>query len=222
MDKHHLLISGTGRAGTTFLVQLFTELGLDTGFANSRDGLHAGCNAGMEWSVDDLFKKKAPYVVKSPALSEHINEILGTPGLVVDLMIIPIRDLYASAESRRLNARQAGNAKTAGGLWLTRDPRKQEMALATQFHYLVHALVKHDVPMIWLDFPRCVKDAGYLYRKLQPVLPATDFPAFARAFKEVSRPELVHQFPAQAEKSSLLTRMNSWMWNLFARNESQS
>ena len=26
MSSHHLIISGTGRAGTTFLVQLLTEL----------------------------------------------------------------------------------------------------------------------------------------------------------------------------------------------------
>lgn len=32
MPKHHIIISGTGRAGTTFLVQLLTELELDTGF----------------------------------------------------------------------------------------------------------------------------------------------------------------------------------------------
>ena len=32
MAASHVVISGTGRAGTTFLVQLLTHLGLDTGF----------------------------------------------------------------------------------------------------------------------------------------------------------------------------------------------
>src|ERR1035441_6686184 len=109
MRKHHLLISGTGRAGTTFLVQLLTELGLDTGFASSTDGIHAAANAGMEWQIEEIFKKTAPYVVKSPALTEHISEVLQAPDVVVDYMIIPIRDLFASAESRRANARTAHN-----------------------------------------------------------------------------------------------------------------
>ncbi len=211
MSKHHLLISGTGRAGTTFLVQLLTELGLNTGFLNSTDGLHAECNAGMEWSVEDIFMETAPYVVKSPAVSEHIDKILETPGVVIDCMIIPVRDLHAAAESRRTNARRAGNVKTAGGLWLTKNPRKQETALALQFHHLVHALAKHDVPMIWLHFPRLVKDAEYLYGKLQAVLPGKDFAAFDRAFQAVSRPELVHDFkPKVTAGGSLLKRVNAW------------
>jgi hypothetical protein len=186
---------------------------LDTGFRNSSDGLHPdGCNAGMEWQVADIFKGTAPYVVKSPAVSEHIGQILETPGVAVDFMIIPIRDLYASAESRRTNARRAHNVKTAGGLWLTKSPRQQETALALQFHHLVHALAKHDVPMIWLHFPRLVKDAEYLYGKLSPALPGKDFATFARAFQAVSRPELVHDFAAKpARRRSWLRRLNLWM-----------
>lgn len=211
MSKHHLLISGTGRAGTTFLVQLLTELGLETGFVNSTDGVHAACNAGMEWSVEEIFKHSAPYVVKSPAVSEHIDRILETPGVVVDCMIIPVRDLHAAAESRRTNARRAGNVKTAGGLWLTKNPRKQEAALAMQFHSLVHSLTQHDVPMIWLHFPRLVKDAEYLYGKLRPVLPGKDFAAFDRAFRAVSLPELVHEFKSKATaRGSWLKRVNAW------------
>ena len=30
--RHHVIITGTGRAGTTFLMELLTNLGLDTGF----------------------------------------------------------------------------------------------------------------------------------------------------------------------------------------------
>lgn len=208
MEKHHLLISGTGRAGTTFLVQLFTQLGLPTGFKNSQDGIHTECNAGMEWPVEDIFKKSAPYVMKSPGISEHIERILTTPGVVIDCMIIPIRDLYASAESRRANARRAGNPKTAGGLWMTKKPRRQEAALAIQLHYLVHALIKHDVPVIWLHFPRLVEDAEYLHDKLKPVLPGIDLESFSQAFKIVSRPELVHVFKQrEAPKGSWFSRL---------------
>lgn len=208
MEKHHLLISGTGRAGTTFLVQLFTQLGLQTGFRDSQDGIHSECNAGMEWPVEDIFKKSAPYVVKSPGISEHIERILTAPGVVIDFMIIPIRDLYASAESRRANARRAGNPKTAGGLWLTKKPRQQETALAVQFHHLVHTLTKHDVPVIWLHFPRLVKDEKYLYGKLKPALNDTDFTTFSQAFQAVSQPQLVHDYQEQPDgRSSWLKRL---------------
>ena len=32
---HKVIITGTGRAGTTFLMQLLTAIGLDTGFVSS-------------------------------------------------------------------------------------------------------------------------------------------------------------------------------------------
>jgi hypothetical protein len=211
MDKHHLLISGTGRAGTTFLVQLMTELGLDTGFLNSKDGMHPDCNAGMEWPLEEICKHTAPYVVKSPVDNKKISQVLETPGVVIDFMIIPVRDLYAAAESRRANAKRAGNAKTAGGLLLTKNPGQQETVLAVQFYHLVHVLAKHDVPMIWLHFPRLVKEEEYLYGKLKPALPGTDFSAFTRAFQAVSQPELVHDFTPQATTST------SWLRRLSGR-----
>jgi hypothetical protein len=33
--RHHAVITGTGRAGTTFLVDLLTHLGLDTGYSTN-------------------------------------------------------------------------------------------------------------------------------------------------------------------------------------------
>jgi hypothetical protein len=198
MGRHHLIISGPGRAGTTFLVQLLTELGLDTGFAHPVSGIHANCNAGMEW---DIRQKDAPYVVKSPALCEYLDDVLETSDVVIDHAIIPVRDLYSAAESRRdVSRRGSRRVGLPGGLWLTKNPRSQESVLARQLHQLVHALVKHDVPTIWLHFPRLVKDPDYLYTKLKPVLPAADLESFKRAFEAVSRPELVHDFQGGGQK----------------------
>jgi hypothetical protein len=66
--------------------------------------------------------------------------------------------------------------------------------------------------VIWLHFPRLVKDAEYLYRKLQPALAGIDSAAFTRAFQAVSRPELVHEFkPAGGAKKSWRARLNLWI-----------
>ena len=63
MAKNHIIISGTGRVGTTFLVQLFTALGLDTGFSDLASDVFANCHAGMEW---DIRHPDAPYIIKKP------------------------------------------------------------------------------------------------------------------------------------------------------------
>ena len=209
MPKHHLIISGTGRAGTTFLVQLLTELGLDTGFPHANSGIHESSNAGMEWNIKH---HNAPYVVKNPALCKDLEDVLETGDVVVDCAIIPIRDLFASAESRRTVQRKVNKRDTPGGLILTSNPSDQEAVLAVQLHSLVHALAKHDVPMIWLYFPRLVKDPDYLYDKLKSVLPGQNAETFLRAFRAVSRPELVHDFkPESAPKPTLLTGLKTWL-----------
>ena len=191
MKKHHLIISGTGRAGTTFLVQLLTELGLDTGFSHANSDVNPNSNAGMEWNIKN---PNAPYIVKSPALCGDLEELLEAGAIAVDCAIIPIRDLYASAESRRAVQQNAKQRDVPGGLILTENPQDQEAVLAMQMHRLVHTLAKHDVPMIWLYFPRLVQDAAYLYAKIKSLLPDQTWETFSTAFQAISRPQLVHVF----------------------------
>src|ERR1019366_4672924 len=208
MPKHHLIISGTGRAGTTFLVQLLTELGLDTGFPHANSDINSRCNAGMEWNIKT---PNAPYIVKNPALCKDLEEVLEAGDIVVDCALIPIRDLFASAESRRTVQRNVKERDLPGGLLLTENPRDQEAVLATQLHSLVHTLAKHDVPMIWLYFPRLVLDPEYLYGKLKSVLPEQNLETFSMAFKAVSRPELVHVFEPKSEpEKSSPKGMKTW------------
>src|SRR5688572_28074547 len=97
MPRHHIIISGTGRAGTTFLLQLLTELGLDTGFPKGQV-LDTNSRAGMELDIRD---SHAPYVIKSPWLCDYLDDVLQGGEIIVYHAIIPVRDLYAAAQSRR-------------------------------------------------------------------------------------------------------------------------
>src|SRR5215831_18269185 len=125
--RHHVVISGTGRAGTTFLVQLLTDLGLDTGFDSPTSGIYPNCNAGME---RDLREPNAPYIVKSPWMCDYLDEVIRNRQVVIDHAVIPMRDLYSAAESRRNVARNAGVngllRDVPGGLWHTTVPEEQE------------------------------------------------------------------------------------------------
>ena len=93
--------------------------------------------------------------------------------------------LVEAATSRVLNelrARYANEAlpddltlweswgSTAGGVTYSLNPIDQARLLALGFHELMNALVKHDIPVVLLDFPRFIDDADYLHRKLQPLL----------------------------------------------------
>lgn len=201
MPRRHLIITGTGRAGTTFLVQLMTALGMDTGFADISSGVFANCNAGMEW---DLRDPACPYVVKDPRLCHKLDAILREGIAAVDHAIVPMRDLHSAAASRRAvtaNAGVPGADAVAGGLWLTDKPDEQEVVLAAQFYELAYTLARHDIPTTMLLFPRFVSDHAYLYRKLAPVLPGIDAARFRAAFDLAARPELVHDFEAGSPAS---------------------
>src|SRR5262245_59389155 len=99
----HILIAGTGRAGTTFLVEYLTELGLDTHI--SRHGsrqFDATAQAGFEDVPLVTTSEELPYVIKAPWAGEFIEEILASPSIQIDAAILPVRNLVEAAASRTI------------------------------------------------------------------------------------------------------------------------
>ena len=185
---HHLLISGTGRAGTSLLVRWLAAMGLETHLqAHASPAWHDDANAGLEDLPLETAWETAPYVVKSPWLSEIIDTILADPRVAVDGVIVPVRDLIPAATSRLVLEIQARyrnypwlidlrqgialGGTTPGGAVFTLDPVDQARVLAVSFHHLVQRLVQTDIPLVLLDFPRFARDADYLFCKLRRFLP---------------------------------------------------
>jgi hypothetical protein len=186
--RRHLLIAGTGRAGTSFLVKYLTEFGLDTHLSRKCGRAHwdENANAGLEDFVTN--DRNLPYVVKTPWLYEYIGAVLSRDDIEIDSVIIPVRDIVEAASSRaiieRRNTHQgvpdfADNGlcwesweQTPGGVVFSLNPLDQARLLALGFHRLIEQLVEADIPIRFLAFPRLASDADYLFSKLQEVLPA--------------------------------------------------
>lgn len=208
MPRKHIVITGTGRAGTTFLVQLLTKLGLDTGYAPEGIAPEIVARTGLE---HDIRSADAPFVVKSPWFCDHAQEVLQREDITLEHVFIPMRELRAAADSRRLAAREAASAASAprrlqyrlirhsvpGGLWHARKPQQQEAVLLEQIYKLILALSNSMVPVTLLQYPRITRDSAYLYGKLRPILQAVGPEAFEHAFKATVRPELVHTHTAE-------------------------
>ncbi|KAF1067250.1 hypothetical protein [Variovorax sp.] len=204
--KHHLLIAGTGRAGTTFLVQYLSECGLDTHIARDQyRGYDEDANAGLEDLP--LNDPDAPYVIKSPWLFEYVERVLADEQTVVDAVVIPMRGIVEAAASRAVNELRARHAMpglhddckqwetwgtTAGGVVYSLNPIDQARLLALGFHELLHALVKRNVPIVLLDFPRFIEDPDYLYGALSATLgDSVDRASALRAHARVAEPSKV-------------------------------
>ncbi len=187
---HKVIITGTGRAGTTFLMQLLTSIGLDTGFATSEEGIFDNCNAGMEWRITE---PNAPYIIKDPRLCDDLEWVMLTKKFVIDHAFVPIRHIKAATKSRiRVSAQ--GGLRAKGGLWDTNNPDDQEGILLEKFYALIFTLMKYDIPCTFLSFPRIVKDPEYVYDKMKPVHKGISYSIFFDAFQRISRPELIHSF----------------------------
>jgi hypothetical protein len=186
--QHHLLIAGTGRAGTSALVRYLTALGLETHLTKRGQTAewYDTAQAGLEDLPLSSITPDLPYVVKSPWAYQLIEEILANPETHLDAVIIPIRDLLEAAASRtilqlralhedtdwmtRLSTTWEHWGATPGGTIFSLNPIDQARLLAVGFHRLLERLVQADVPTVLLAFPRLATDPDYLFRKLSPML----------------------------------------------------
>lgn len=187
--RRHLLIAGTGRAGTSALVRYLTALGLETNL--SKHGKAAAwfdsAQAGFEDLPVSTIAPNLPYVVKSPWSYQLVDEILADPKIKLDAVIVPLRGLIEATASRTILQLQAVHQETGwmaqmsttwddwgstpGGTVFSLNPIDQARLLAVGLHRLLERLVQADVPTVLLAFPRLVTDPDYLFGKLSPVMP---------------------------------------------------
>ena len=163
----HLVIAGTGRAGTSFLVRWLDACGLDVGTGLT---FFAGANAGLERS---LLGENLPYVVKDPWLWTYCDQV--DPELV-DVLVVPMRDLTHAAESRVRQELASGShhggyvGYTAGGMVVPASATDQARTLAVGFHELVWWAVRNEVPLVFFEYPRMVDDVEYASARLASML----------------------------------------------------
>ncbi|HEY4260959.1 MAG TPA: hypothetical protein VGM98_12395 [Schlesneria sp.] len=207
MTRKHVVITGTGRAGTSFLVELLTHLGLETGYQLEDLAKHK-CQTARAGLEHDIRRSDAPYIVKSPWFCDYAAEVLARDDISIEHVLIPMRDLRAAAESRRFVTNAALSTMTvlkrlrsqifsnaiAGGVWHTSRPIQQEAVLLEQIYKLLLSLSNTAIPVTLLRYPLLANDAGYLFRKLQPILGNIQQPEFEAAFQRIADPNLIHQF----------------------------
>lgn len=193
---HRAVIAGTGRAGTSFLIDFLRGVGVPT------DGLsdeveHQRARAGLEQRLDD---SGGSYLVKDPWLFEYFHEVdLGL--ITIDALIVPVRDLSAAAMSRVRLERAAltdhapqladwsTHATSPGGVIYSLSVTDQERVLAVGLARLLDWALTHDLPLFFLHYPRLVSDPAYVVDTLWPWLQRfTDRESALAVFRQKSDP----------------------------------
>lgn len=200
LREGRIFITGTGRAGTTFLVTLCTSLGLDTGFGTALPpGQYAtAARAGLELDPFDL---NGPRIVKNPALCDRLDAVLAA-GIKVAHIVVPVRDFGEAARSRlyvqRMVTGSIDGRPVHGGLRDTKVGAQQRQVLESKFATLVESAVRNDIPLTFLSFPRLAQDADYLYEKLAFMLGDISRERFREVYTAEVRPQLIHDFSGQS------------------------
>ena len=80
--RKHIVITGTGRAGTSFLVELLTNLGLDTGY-RSEELNKFKYSLGRAGFENDIRKENNPYIVKDPVFCDYAEEVFKREDIIL-------------------------------------------------------------------------------------------------------------------------------------------
>ncbi len=194
----HAVIAGSGRSGTTFLVEFLSACGVPTHPMHEL-GYFPEARAGREQSLLD---ENAGYLAKDPWLFDYVDQI-DLNEIEIEAMIIPVRDLRAAAASRVLQERTQrysnGSLRphrnsfgdTPAGTHSSLDVNDQEKLLAVGLSRLMSWCLAHDIPMYLLQYPRLVTDGDYLIDTLWPWLSQFTHRDHARAeFAALAMPQL--------------------------------
>lgn len=192
-SPNKVIITGSGKCGTTFLVTLLTRLGLSTGYTEN-DILREG-DGGLEWPIrGEKARDPSPRVIKNPSLCRDLFDRCERWGWTIDHIYVPIRKFEHAAEHRfdrnkRYNPKFQEKLKTS-----TEEEMKKELIQmgAANIGHLMESLVDKDIPLTFIRFPRMVVDHDYLREKLIDTVGDIPPKIFLREFRRTANEDYVH------------------------------
>jgi len=180
-----VFITGPGRSGTSFLVQLLTRLGMDTGYEPYNeeflDNLRAGCEYPGDYTSDF---DKMPKYIKGPVWAYWLKYMVLNNITEIEHVVMPMRNLTESANSR---------LEVGLDFMLDKEyiPRKGEHLLEIQENVLamltgkvVEACYLYGIPLTMMRFPRLVQDDAYCWLKVSEFADV-DYGDFEDKWKEL-------------------------------------
>ena len=206
LDNERLIITGSGRSGTSFLVKLLTELDYPTGFKKEGDDytrtrgdkddgyeFSDSIRAGMEYPVDiegtvGELKEQAqifPQILKSPHYSVVLKFLLQHEIMNVGHILMPVRDLEEVAASRQQEGLQWIFPDSVEGLTL----RAHGNAIAVG--RTVEACMLFDVPLSLMHFPHLITNKDYCFEGLQNILGDIHEERFSDTFDALADPSRI-------------------------------
>lgn len=200
-----IFITGPGRSGTTFLVQLLTRLGFDTGFQPYNEvyveSWRAGCERNIPFDIATMSHEElrsnladGPEIIKGPVWAYLLKYIYINKLAAINHVVMPIRDLSVSTESRL----DVGLEYGVGVVEWVSDVDKhevQENVLAMLVGKVLEVCYVYRIPLTLMRFPTIVFSEDYCYRKVNSFV-KVERSKFGEVYRDLANPEQIrHRVP---------------------------
>jgi len=171
-SRNKLIVTGLPSSGTTCMMHLLNELGMDTGF----DGDNLDVRQGMEYLAEgkgqDILKDiredkldHTPYLVKVPCSMQ------GIPFDVVDALRWKVNDLIVTVRNPE-------------HIEQSRREKNYTVAQWPEFYRLIWECAKRQINPLFIEFPRFATDKAYAYDMICDVYPF-ELKKFSEAWDKV-------------------------------------
>lgn len=181
MSSDNLIITGTGRVGTTFLIQLFRALGEDTG---GHDEIFREVAA----SERDKDSYQWPRVIKGTAyIGMQLRDKIKRYDWNVSHVFFCLRNIESTIISMKKQKRGKGVYKHLSN---EEFEKRIEIEVPQGFKEIREELKKTGIPYTEIWFPKSAQDREYCYSVLSPVLPYSKEEYYA-AWEKSVKPEKI-------------------------------
>jgi len=207
VKKDKIIVTGSGKCGTSYLMRLFSELGMDTGWTSDEAAaaVEKQHDFPFEWPIHMGSAPGRPMILKHPMMVRWLEDAAAHWNWNVQWVFGCVRDPEAVAAHMYQQEQDTPRPEIPGYYERVRFLKSEEemskednleflrMSTASATGDLMYLVEKMEVPFSLILFPRSVTDPEYLYRKLviDGPLPIP-FDDFMRAFNAVADAKKVH------------------------------
>jgi hypothetical protein len=177
------IFTGTGRAGSTLVMRLLTDLGFDTGYASPYE------EHNYEWKIRGQYARKEtqPRIIKNSGLCLDLLNRIDTWDWEVGHVYVIIRD-YKDVANHKFYNRHPEEEGSAKQEWYNEEYiTKAERYVGS----LMWQLISEDISHSFLVFPRIVTDPWYFYDNCA-LLQEVSYETFKAGFDKIADTNKVH------------------------------
>lgn len=164
----NVIVAGPGKSGGSLLMQLFTELGIDTGFPKGLSFENNDAGGSYEKRLRGSgIKFPLPYVVKEPQMCSDIDLRIQRLNLDVDHIYIMLRRPGPEACALEFMRRGAPDKAKFEEQINGDDLKRVTAGMQLRECQIVNLVAEMDLPHTLVSYPRYADDLDYAFLKFK-------------------------------------------------------